>query len=229
MINQWKLNVVIYDMAITPDGCKIVVLTHQKNMHVYYADTPEALLDMFSQRDTPPSEQESTTKSGIYILRSLDYLTSITISPCGGYVLGNAHRDDDINGRQSQEGADAAKSIQEGALHLWDLNQRKMVSEFTGHAQSHYVLHPSFGSNNRDPLNWRYVLSGSEDGRVCVWERSRGEILQSFDAHSGSVNSVAWNWHYTLEGEDDKSKRTAHLFASASDDMTVRLFSANCI
>jgi WD40 repeat protein len=52
-----------------------------------------------------------------------------------------------------------------------------------------------------------------KDGNVYVWHRDRAILLDVLTGHgSGSVNSVAWN------------PRNTQMFASCSDDCTIRLW-----
>ena len=51
------------------------------------------------------------------------------------------------------------------------------------------------------------------DGNVYIWHRERAILLDVLTGHgSGSVNSVAWN------------PRNTQMFASCSDDFTIRLW-----
>jgi WD repeat-containing protein 26 len=53
----------------------------------------------------------------------------------------------------------------------------------------------------------------TQDGNVYVWHRDRAILLDVLTGHgNGSVNSVAWN------------PRNTQMFASCSDDFTIRLW-----
>ena len=47
---------------------------------------------------------------------------------------------------------------------------------------------------------------------MYIWHRHNSSLLEVLPGHSGSVNAVAWN------------PRDPHMFASASDDHTVRIW-----
>ncbi|KAJ3182334.1 hypothetical protein HDU87_008497 [Geranomyces variabilis] len=95
-------------------------------------------------------------------------------------------------------------SLQE--VHLWDIVERRLIRKYVGHKQGRFVIRSCFGG-----LMQNFILSGSEDGKVNVWHRERGVLIEQLEGHSASVNSVSWN-------------PTRNMFASASDDHTIRVW-----
>ena len=77
-----------------------------------------------------------------------------------------------------------------------------------GHTQSCFVLRCSFGGANDT-----FVLCGSEDASITLWNRDKGEIIARLpSAHSSVINAVAW------------SPIDPYIFLSCSDDHTIRLW-----
>ncbi|GIX64473.1 WD domain, G-beta repeat containing protein, putative [Babesia caballi] len=89
-------------------------------------------------------------------------------------------------------------------IRLWDLDDRRVVQTYRGHREDRYVLKCAFGGPGE-----RFVISGSEDAQIYVWNKILGTLVSVIDAHSSTVNAVGWG----LSPGD-------YLF-SASDDHTV--------
>ncbi|KAI0636404.1 WD40 repeat-like protein [Trametes polyzona] len=95
-------------------------------------------------------------------------------------------------------------------IQLLDLSTEQVVRKYTGHSQSKHVIRSCFGG-----VEGNFILSGSEDGNVYIWHRETGALLEVLSGHGeGSVNSVAWN------------PVNERMFASCSDDKTVRIWEA---
>eukprot|EP00698_Gefionella_okellyi_P011547 TRINITY_DN3049_c0_g1_i1.p1 TRINITY_DN3049_c0_g1~~TRINITY_DN3049_c0_g1_i1.p1 ORF type:complete len:438 (-),score=70.20 TRINITY_DN3049_c0_g1_i1:1277-2590(-) len=72
---------------------------------------------------------------------------------------------------------------------------------------SPFLIHPAHGGHTN-----RLVASGGEDGRVHIWHRETGELLEVLHGHDSSANEVVFH------------PVVPNLLASAGDDYTVRLW-----
>jgi hypothetical protein len=92
-------------------------------------------------------------------------------------------------------------------VHLWDLELRRIVRKYIGQVQSDYIIRSCFGGQEEN-----FVLSGSQDNYVYVWNRETTDLIEVLAGHTGFINCVRWNPTHSA------------MFATASDDKTVRIW-----
>jgi len=89
---------------------------------------------------------------------------------------------------------------------LWDpQNSRKPLCRLTGHQK--VVNHVCFSPDGR------YIISGSFDKSIRLWDGRSGKYLATFRGHVGSVYQLSWSMD-------------SRMFASCSADSTVKVWDA---
>lgn len=115
--------------------------------------------------------------------------------------------------RFSPNGKFILASSLDNTIRLWNILQGKCVKKYTGHSNEHYCIFNTFTvktvENKKKGGN--FVVSGSEDNKVVLWDIQTKKIVQTLDGHTGTVLGV--DAHPTLDmiasaaAEEDKSIR----------------------
>ena len=87
---------------------------------------------------------------------------------------------------------------------LYNLIEKKVVDKFSGHTQKLMIIKCSFGGDQD-----QFILSGSEDYIVYVWERGFSKSPKyKFKGHFGMVNGAEmWNNDFIISISDDKTAK----------------------
>jgi len=111
----------------------------------------------------------------------------------------------------------------EPVIAEWDTGRLKVVNTFRGHRMERFVTGMAAGGPGEV-----LVGAGSEDGSIVLWQRQSGRPVKLLSGHQGAVNSLSWCLLDAAGragvGDGHRVELPPYLFASASDDRSVRVW-----
>jgi len=102
----------------------------------------------------------------------------------------------------------ALLTLREQGLHLWSIEDRCLVRQYTGITANHYNIHSCFSGGSENT----FLAAGSEDAKVYLYHILRENPIAELVGHTRTVNAVSWNPVYPK------------VLVSASDDGTLRVW-----
>ncbi|KAK4346716.1 hypothetical protein RND71_033055 [Anisodus tanguticus] len=69
---------------------------------------------------------------------------------------------------------------------LWNFSTGKVLKTYTGHVNSKYCVSSTFSITNG-----KYIVSGSEDNCIHMWELQSRKIVQKLEGHTDTIISVS--------------------------------------
>ncbi|WVF65783.1 hypothetical protein IAT40_000517 [Kwoniella sp. CBS 6097] len=216
MLRQWSTAPLqLSDFVVTPDGKRIVALTTPLK-RVSHNDR---LKQAMSARPTEESETLGPAAGGggssSTVAQPFQYATmerSIAVIRIADHEIIDWSQDlrcETTSIRISSDGRKVIVSCTPDEIQVWSIDPGlRYLRKHSGHVQGRFLIRSCFGG----PKD-RFVLSGSEDGHVYVWQGGSSNPIEVLSGHVGVVNSVAWN-----------PVAARRIFASCSDDNTIRIW-----
>ncbi|EJS44529.1 gid7p [Saccharomyces arboricola H-6] len=108
-------------------------------------------------------------------------------------------------------------SLQDNELQMWDYKENILIQKYFGQKQQHFIIRSCFAYGNR------LVMSGSEDGKIYIWDRIRGNLISVLSGHStimgSSTKPVGKNCNVVASNPVDKE-----MFVSGGDDGKIKIW-----
>ena len=86
--------------------------------------------------------------------------------------------------RHTKDGAALLVSTLDSTLRLLDKADGKLLQAYRGHTNTEYRVRACLARNDA------FVVAGSEDGKIFVWDLLEGEVVTMLDGHGGKVASA---------------------------------------
>lgn len=192
----------VHDLKITADDKYLILMPHQGNIDVYD-------LSMFPNNGKAEKNEISFEKLVLpRVSRFIipNRMTCISLPQ--------------IKDANSPLASLMLVSLKSNELQLWDFHEQILVQKYFGQKQEQFIIRSCFGYNNK------LVASGSEDGKIYIWDRFNGNIISVLTAHISD--------RPTTNGSSKKSTKTCNavvwsptdktLFASGGDDGYIKIW-----
>ena len=207
------VSVYVLSVAFSPEGKYVLSGSSDKSLKLWDVSTGKEIRNLKGHSDWVRSVTFSP--DGQYVLSASDDSTiklwnvstgeevktlnwhtagvaSVAFSPDGRYVL---------SGGRDYTAADKflKKYVGKHSLRLGEVTKRNGGKIFKGH--SDWINSVAFSPEGQ------YILSGSSDGTLKLWNVSTGKEVKTFKGHSDGVRSVAFSpdGKYALSGSDDRT------------------------
>ncbi|OAQ31736.1 WD repeat domain-containing protein 83 [Linnemannia elongata AG-77] len=87
----------------------------------------------------------------------------------------------------SKDGNCVLASSLDDTLRLMDRANGTMLNAYKGHTNNKYKIRSCLSNSDA------YVLSGSEDGNIYIWDLLEGEVVHKVEAHSKIVSAIDYH------------------------------------
>ncbi|CAB4253336.1 similar to Saccharomyces cerevisiae YCL039W GID7 Protein of unknown function, involved in proteasome-dependent catabolite inactivation of fructose-1,6-bisphosphatase [Maudiozyma barnettii] len=196
----------IHDLKISQDDNYLLLMTHQGSINVFNISNLPTNDELKGLDSSILSNHYFKMETKLKIGKNITCI-SLPMPSCENY------------GRLSSL---VLVNLQHNELQLWDYKENILIQKYFGQKQEQFIIRSCFGFDNK------LVVSGSEDGKVYIWDRLKGNILGVLMGHandrlptrSGS-NARKFSKNCNVVGWNPNNK---FMFASGGDDGLIKIW-----
>jgi len=212
----------VNDIAITPDDKYFISASSDDTLKIWDINSGACLRTFVGHKDSIYAI--AITLDGKYVVSGSDdntlKLWDIDSEDCLRTFVGHKGWVNSVV--ITRDGQYIISGSSDKTLKLWDLNTRECLRTFVGHKEwvKAVDITWSIGSVNiTTGKQYPFIISGSDDNTLKLWDLNSGNCLRSFWGHKYGINAIAIS-------KDDR------YVVSGSSDNTLKLWdlnSGNCL
>lgn len=199
----------VFSLAFSPKGNMLVSGSYDEAVFLWDVRTARLMRSLPAHSD-PVSGVDFVRDGTLAASCSSDGLIRIWDTGTGQCLKTLVHEDNAAvtSVRFSPNGKFVLAATLDSCVRLWDYVEGRCVKTYQGHQNEKFSLNAGFGvytadreqtpeddededgEGQHDVSRWAFVVCGSEDGKIVLWDVSSKEVLQTLSGHSGVVLGV---------------------------------------
>lgn len=174
----------VYSIAFSPKGNMLVSGSYDEALFLWDVRAGRQMRSLPAHSD-PVGGVDFVRDGTLVVSCATDGLIRIWDTATGQCLRTIVHEDNApvVSVQFSPNGKYVLAWTLDGCIRLWDYVEGLCKKTYQGHVNKKYSLGGAFGTYGRDA----FVLSGSEDGNIVIWDVKTKDILQQVKAHDGPV------------------------------------------
>ncbi|KAK5012145.1 WD domain protein, partial [Cryomyces antarcticus] len=181
----------VYSLAFSPKGNMLVSGSYDEAVFLWDVRTARVMRSLPAHSD-PVGGVDFVRDGTLLVSCSGDGLIRIWDTATGQCLRTLVHEDNApvTSVRFSPNGRFVLAWTLDSSIRLWNYIEGRCVKTYQGHKNEKYSIVGAFGTYGEKDDPCSFVVSGSEDGEVVMWDVSSKNVLQRMKGHEGVVLGV---------------------------------------